>query len=377
MHRRATQREPQEDHLASSAPAKNTDWESIRIFLEIARCGSIRAAATHLGISFSAVRRSVVALEQRLGTLLMTRHTGGIRLTAEGERIADAARQMEVASFGIVRTSESISAQISGDVKISVTEGTGTFWMIPRLVELQRAYPGLVIQFNCTMTPADVSNLEADVSVQLRRPSSPDLKITRLGRLHTMPFAAQSYIDLFGMPQSLEDMGRHRYALHVSEQTQAKQLFTKLFPDKPWSGLVALTANTASAHLWAISKGIGIGWLPTYAHLIGGRIVPIEAGPRFQLDVWLAYHPDVTKIARVRRVIDWIKESFDSKKFPWFGDTFIHPYDLPKSYLGEPLINLFEGFVQHDMMQPNELPEFREFTEAPSISILKPKARTS
>jgi molybdate transport repressor ModE-like protein len=361
MHRLTTQREPRVDHSDLGAPGKNADWESIRIFLEIVRSGSFRAAADRLGISFSAVRRRVVALERSLGTLLMTRHTGGIRLTAEGERIADAARQMEIASHDIVRTNESISAQISGNVKISATEGTGTFWLIPRLVEIQRAYPGLLIDFNCTMNPADVSNLEADVSVQLRRPSSPDLKITRLGRLHTMPFAAQSYIDLFGLPKSVEEMGRHRYSLHVSEQTQAKKLFTDLFPGREWSGLVAMTTNTASAHLWSISKGIGIGWLPTYAHLIGGRIVPIEAGPRFQLDVWLAYHPDVTKIARVRRVIDWIKESFDSKKFPWFGEEFIHPYDLPKSYMGEPLINLFEGFVQHNSLQPNDFPGFGNF----------------
>jgi molybdate transport repressor ModE-like protein len=361
MHRPATQREPRADHSDLGAPGKNADWESIRIFLEIVRSGSFRAAADRLGMSFSAVRRRVVALERSLGTLLMTRHTGGIRLTAEGERIAAAARQMEIASHDIVRTNESISAQISGNVKISATEGTGTFWLIPRLVEIQRAYPGLLIDFNCTMNPADVSNLEADVSVQLRRPLSPDLKITRLGRLHTMPFAAQSYIDLFGLPKSIEEMGRHRYSLHVSEQTQAKKLFTDLFPGRDWSGLVAMTANTASAHLWSISKGIGIGWLPTYAHLIGGRIVPIEAGPRFQLDVWLAYHPDVTKIARVRRVIDWIKESFDSKKFPWFGDAFIHPYDLPKSYMGEPLINLFEGFVQHNSLQPNDFPGFGNF----------------
>lgn len=358
MHRQATQGEPLKNHSAPDASGMNGDWESIRVFLEIIRSGSFRAAADRLGMSFGVVRRRVVALEQHLGTLLMTRHTGGIRLTAEGERIAAAARQMEIASHAIVRANESMSSQISGNVKISTTEGTGTFWLIPRLVELQRAYPGLLIDFNCTMSPADVSNLEADVSVQLRRPSSPDLKITRLGRLHTMPFAAQSYIDLFGMPKSIEEMARHRYALHISEQTQAEKLFTELFPGKPWSGLVAMTANTASAHLWSISKGIGIGWLPTYAHLIGGRILPVEVGPRFKLDVWLAYHPDVTKIARVRRVIDWIKDSFDAKKFPWFGDDFIHPYDLPKNYLGEPLINLFEGFVQHEPLQRSENPGF-------------------
>jgi DNA-binding transcriptional LysR family regulator len=354
MQRLAKRGEPPGDHATFDPVSKNLDWESIRVFLEIARAGSLRAAADRLGTSFSAVRRRIASLEGQLGTLLLTRHTGGIRLTAEGQRIAEAARHMEIGSFGILRTNESCSTQISGQVKIAATEGTGTFWLIPRLVELQRAYPKLLIDFKCGMTPADVSNLEADVAVQLQKPISPDLKITRIGRLHTMPFAAQSYIDIFGQPKSLKEMEKHRYALHLSEQTQAKHLFDELFPGKPWPGLVALTANKANAHLWAVSKGIGIGWLPTYAHLIGGRIVPLKFGPRFQLDVWLTYHPDVTRIARVRRVIDWIKESFDATKFPWFGDEFIHPFDLPKAYLGKPLVNLFEGFVQHSHESPTQ-----------------------
>jgi hypothetical protein len=44
-------------------------------------------------------------------------------------------------------------------------------------------------------------------------------------------------------------------------------------------------------------------------------------------------------------MIDWLIESFDPKRFPWFRDEFIHPYDLPKAYRGGPIANLFEGFV--------------------------------
>jgi len=62
----------------------------------------------------------------------------------------------------------------------------------------------------------------------------------------------------------------------------------------------------------------------------------------------LTYHPDAARIARVRRVIDWVKDSFDAQKFPWFGEQFIHPYDLPKAYRGEPLVNMFEGFAHAD-----------------------------
>lgn len=344
MHPRMKQGEPSADHPDVNL-TPDLDWESLRIFLEIVRAGSLRAAADKLNLSFSSVRRRIAHLESQLGTLLITRHTGGVRLTPEGSRIVEAARRMESASFDVVRTTESCSPKIEGQVRIACTEGTGTFWVIPRLVELQRAYPRLLVNFNCTMRPADVSNLEADVSIQLERPTSPDLKIVKLGRIHTMPFAAKAYVDVFGMPRSVEEMGRHRYALHIAEQTQAKQLFTQLFPDKPWLGFVALTANTASAHLWAVSKGVGIGWLPTYTHLIGGRVIPVDVGPKFQLDIWLTYHADVTKIPRVRRLIEWLKESFNPEIYPWFGDAFIHPDDLPRRFEGKPLANLFEGFI--------------------------------
>ena len=72
------------------------------------------------------------------------------------------------------------------------------------------------------------------------------------------------------------------------------------------------------------------------------RIIPGRTGLRFQFDVWLTYHPDAARIPRVRRMIDWLINSFDPRKYPWFRDEFIHPNDLPKEYRGTPHhINLF------------------------------------
>jgi hypothetical protein len=45
-------------------------------------------------------------------------------------------------------------------------------------------------------------------------------------------------------------------------------------------------------------------------------------------------------------MIDWLIDSFDPRKYPWFRDEFIHPNDLPKEYRGTPIINLFEGFFR-------------------------------
>ena len=91
---------------------------------------------------------------------------------------------------------------------------------------------------------------------------------------------------------------------------------TRLFPGVPQPASSRMRTNVSSAHYWAIAKGAGIGWLPTYAHAIGGRVVPIDIDPdlRFTFDIWLTYHPDADRIPRVRRMIDWLIDAFDPQR---------------------------------------------------------------
>ena len=324
------------------------DWEAIRIFLEVARRGSFRSAAEHLGLSINALRRRIGELEQQLRVTVFTRHVDGVRVTTEGAQILKSAEQMEAASFGLVRARDRAVSTLDGEVRIAVTEGLGTFWLAPRLVEFQRAHPKLVVDLSCAMRSADVLRLEAEAAVQLTRPTAPDLKVVRLGRLHVMPFAGRSYVDTYGQPKTREEILKHRIVLQVAEQVTTQELYDSVFPGVPQPGFVAIRTNVSSAHYWAIAKGAGIGWLPTYAGAIGARVAPIDVDLRFAFDIWLTYHPDANHIPRLRRTIDWIISSFDSKRFPWFGDEFIHPNDLPKAYRGAPLVNLFEGFVATD-----------------------------
>jgi DNA-binding transcriptional LysR family regulator len=320
------------------------DWEAIRLFLEVARRGSFRSASEHLGLSINALRRRIAELEAQLGVPLFTRHVDGVRRTAEGEEILSAARKMEAASFGVIRARDRSNPALSGEVKLAVTEGLGTFWLVPRLVEFQRAHPKLLVDINCAMRSADVLRLEADASVQLTKPTNPDLKLVKLGRLHSMPFAAASYIETYGTPKTIEEGLNHRLVMQIADQTATEELFEKTYPGIERAASVVMRTNVSSAHLWAISKGAGIGFLPTYVHAIAARIVPIDVGLKFSFDIWLTYHSDAVRIPRVRRMVDWLIEAFDPRRFPWFRDEFIHPNDLPREYRGAPVVNLFGGF---------------------------------
>lgn len=336
---------PQGEHALLGEPRAAPDWEAARLFLEVVRKGSFRAAADHLNLTVNVVRRRVQELEHALGATLLTRHVDGVRTTPEGENVLAAVLRMERAAFGLVQARDKTNPNISGEVRLAITEGLGTFWIAPRLVEFQRANPNLLIDVNCAMKSADVLRLEADVAIQITRPSDPDLIVKKLGRLHFMLFAAENYLETFGRPKTAGDLIHHRILVQSDDNVQWRNLYDRLFPGVPAAGLVSLRTNVSSAHYWSIAKGGGIGVLPTYAQAIGAQLVPLDLGIHETVDIWLTYHPDVRDIPRVARMIDWAVQAFSPQKFPWFRDEFIHPYDLAKAYRGEPLVNMFAGFA--------------------------------
>jgi DNA-binding transcriptional LysR family regulator len=316
--------------------------------------GSFRAAAVELNASANYLRKRVLQLEAAYKTTLITRHVDGVRLTHEGTQVLEAARRMEEASFGLDRALSRTMPALSGEVRFAITEGLGTFWVAPRLIEFQRVYPGLLVDLKCEMASADVLRLEADVAVQLAVPDKPDLKRVKIGRLHSMPFVSPSYVEIYGMPQGADDIRQnHRIVIQNADQTQTQQLYEK-HAHREQLGFVAMRNNVSSAHVWAVSKGAGIGWLPTYIPAVAGPLIPLDIGIQFQFDIWLTYHPDAKRIPRVKQMIDWTIEAFDGRKYPWFRDEFVHPNDLQKSYKGEPLVNLFAGFMKESRPKPTD-----------------------
>jgi DNA-binding transcriptional LysR family regulator len=162
--------------------------------------------------------------------------------------------------------------------------------------------------------------------------------------MHIMLFASQRYIDVYGRPKCYEDLKKHRLVMQFAQQTAAKEIFESWFPDASQSELLVMKTNNTTCNYWAVAKGAGIGLFPTYAYAIGAQIQPLQIDLHKEFDIYLSYHPGSHRIARCRRMIDWIVEAFNPVKFPWFRDEFIHPTELEKQYKGGPLASMFDGF---------------------------------
>jgi DNA-binding transcriptional LysR family regulator len=342
--RLASERGVPQEERDGIAPGSLTDWDAARVFLEVVRRGSFRSAAERLELSINVVRRRIDDFERQVGATLFTRDVHGTHLTAEGSLIVSAVERMEAASFDLLRAGNSAANTLAGEVRVAVTEGLGTFWLAPRLVEFQQAFPQILIDLHCAMRSADVSRYEADIAIHLSRPTALDVKLVKLGRMHLTFFASQKYIDIFGAPKTVEELVKHRLVMQVVDQTPAKEIFESWFPGRSQRELVVMKTNVSSANYWAVANGAGIGLFPTYASALGGKIVPLDIELSRALDIWLSYHPGSGHIPRVRQTIDWLVESFNATKFPWFRDEFIHPNQLKAVYKSESLSHLFGGF---------------------------------
>jgi DNA-binding transcriptional LysR family regulator len=302
------------------------NWETARVFLDLARSGSFRAASQTLCLSVNTLRRQIEEFEIETGHKLFTRHADGLRLTKEGEQMLTAAKRMELAAFDLVRA-RTPDQSLRGEVRLSVTEGLASFWIAPHLVEFQRDHPGLLVELQSVMKPADAMRLECDVGVQLAPPTNQNLRVVKIGRIHSIPFASSTYIARHGRPKDVSDLAGHRIVLQIAEQVDSLG-FARMFPGISQVGLVSVRTNASSTHFGAIVSGAGIGILPTYVSNI--RVLEsIDVGVRFTTDISLVYHPDLAKIPRIRLIIDWLVEVFSPKRFPCFSDEFIHPRDLP------------------------------------------------
>jgi DNA-binding transcriptional LysR family regulator len=251
---------------------------------------------------------------------------------------------MEAAAFDLLRAGNSVANTVSGEVRVAVTEGLGTFWLAPRLVEFQQSFPSILVDLHCAMRSADVSRHEADIAIHLSRPAALDVKLVRLGRMHLMLFASPKYLEAYGTPTTAEELIKHRLVMQVADQTAAKETFDSWFPGHAQQDLLVMKTNVSSANYWAVANGAGIGVFPTYASALGGELVPLEIELRRPFDIWLSYHPGNGRIPRVRHMIDWLVEAFNPARFPWFKDEFVHPTEFKAVYTGESLTHKFGGF---------------------------------
>ncbi len=328
---------PQLEHIET-----NFDWNDVRLFVLVAQSGSLRRASSKTNRSVNSIRRRLQHLENRMGCKLLIRDTAGSHLTEEGRNLLEASQRMFEASYDVASLISRREQDLSGKVRIGVTEGLGTFWLVPQLVDFQKSHPNVMVDLECTMAPPDVYAMQADLAVQLESPEQNALMVTRLGYLHMQFFASEDFIRKNGTPKTLDDLKNFKIVEQKFPQNQSSNGDT-LYRNIP-EEMIAVRTNTSSAHAYAISRGAGLGILPTYARAVTKRVVPVMGDVHFRREIFLTYKRDIGDQKHTRATIDWLKSTFNPNKYPWFSENFIPPQQFEGEFKSGNVVHLFEGF---------------------------------
>ncbi|GLI99472.1 transcriptional regulator [Sphingobium sp. BS19] len=321
---------------------KRIDWQDLELFLDVAEAGSVRAGAAATRHSIGTIRRRIARIEDKLGESLADRDPLGLKLTPTGSRLLSIAREMQQLRHSL--ESDERAAPRRERVRIAVTEGLGTYWLMPRLVEFQSDHPELDIVLICDMRRSDVAGGETDIAIQLDQPQDARMFVERLGCLHLMPFASDRYLRENGTPKTVDEWPNHRIVWQEADQV-ASHLLPYILGTSAADDLIALRTNSSSAHFRAIATGGGIGILPTYARAVSRRVRPLDVGVHLRREIFCIVRPKSTPSPGVQLALAWLRESFDGARFPWYDDKFIHPQQFEDAISSSNVISLFEGFI--------------------------------
>ena len=186
------------------------DWDKLRIFHAAAEAGSFTRAAETLHLSQSAISRQVSALEQDVGVPLFQRHARGLVLTEQGEILFRTAHEVLMKLEGVRTRLNETRDRPSGKLRVTATVGLGSSWLTERIPEFLDLYPDVQIQLLLDNEELDLNMRQADCAVRLRQPLQPDLIQRRLFVVHLHAYAAPSYLEKHGKPETIADLDRHR-----------------------------------------------------------------------------------------------------------------------------------------------------------------------
>lgn len=284
------------------------DWPAIRTFVAVARAGSLSGGARALDTTQPTASRQIQRLEESVGGALLVRHGRGVRLTARGEKLFEAASAVDAAMATLERGVSGARTEPRGDVRVAASEFIGVDVIVPRLAELRSAYPRVVVELVLDNRASDLTAGEADIAVRLFAPQQLDLIATKIGEVPIGLYASRSYVTTHGAPRDLEDLIANHALVGFDPRGPMSHGFETVDPRLTPSAC-ALRTDSLEAHLMAARAGFGMAALQRpMAARFPELVEVLPSLPALALPVWLTMHKDVRTGAHVRVTHDWLAE---------------------------------------------------------------------
>jgi DNA-binding transcriptional LysR family regulator len=286
---------------------------ALEIFTVVAAEGSFSAAGRRLGLTPSAVSRTVDRIEDRLGVRLLLRTTRTLTLTSEGHAYLCAARRILT---DLDEAEQAIADQGAprGRLRVSAAQAHGRLCIVPLLGAFAARYPHILVDINLSDGLVDVAAGQADIAIRFGPLSDSNLTARKLGESRRVIVASPAYLARHGTPTLPEDLHGHNCLSFNFRRAEPVWPFRKENEEYALSVSGNIEANNGETLGQLAMAGVGVarvGAFSVAAEIADGRLVPLlEAyNPGDVEEIHAVFVGGANLPARVRSFVDYLVEA--------------------------------------------------------------------
>ena len=232
--------------------------KQIEAFVWVADLQSFRRAAERLNTTQPNISARISSLEEALGTALMTRDAGSVRLTGKGQTLLQHARQVLHAADALLSAADQ-NALIDGTLRLGVTEMLVHTWLWDYLRALKDQYPNVTVELTVDMSV----NLEkglSERSLDLALQNEPFSRLTTgskdLGSYDLIWVAAPD-LDV----KTTDGLAAHPILTHARDTRLFEEVASHFAGHRNLTARIVPSSNLAAC-LHMAANGMGIAALP-------------------------------------------------------------------------------------------------------------------
>jgi DNA-binding transcriptional LysR family regulator len=281
------------------------------VFVQVAESRSFVATSRALGVSASAIGKTIGRLEARLGVRLFHRSTRSVTLTQEGVQFLDRCRRiLSEVEAAETEFSKTVSAP-RGRLRVSLPVVGEPF--LPVLAGFRKAYPEVELDLNFEDRRVDV--IEEGYDAVIRAGDVPDSRLTSrlLGEHRMILVGAPEYFSHQGEPARPADLLRHACIQFRFPNTGKLQPWP-VFDDADGRELqlpTSVVCNSFEARIALALAGVGIAFLPEFAIaglLAQGRLVQVLKNHSQRGTYRIMWPSGRHAVPRLRAFVDYLGE---------------------------------------------------------------------
>lgn len=278
------------------------EWSDIRLFLAIAREGTLGAAARKLGLTQPTMGRRLKTLEAAVGHSLFQRTPDGFVLTDEGTVVMGHAERMEEEALALQRQLAGTENTLSGTLRISCSDWFGIHILAPILADFRRVHTNVIVEILTDSRLLNLARREADLVFRIKPFTEPEVISRKLLHIPYGLYVAKGSDD----PSPGTGEG---FSMIIMDEAFGGMPDVAWLKDRFPDAKISMRSNNRDVQARLCASGAGMAVLPRPLGDSMDVLKRVEVpNPPPGRDTWLGYHQDLRRLPRLRALTQFVGE---------------------------------------------------------------------